>query len=254
MLSVAWLGLPYFLILSHKRNDFWGGKNMEHKICGFSPKFLSETFLILKNNSPIHYHKWTKRAACEIHAIFCPIWNKPGFSREIFVKKNIRISNFMKIRLVGGRPVPCGRMEGQAGRHAETNNRFSNFPNAPKETPNCGVAVTQRRTQTSLLWRNPLPQISEFVNEWVPQKLSYHPTTLLRVVYQTTLIWIQYQTHAQCDILGSPLSFVSGELKDVRKKWNAGLQTSCKYMKLLQNSMRLKGDTHQFPYWGNHKY
>ena len=41
--------------------------------------------------------------------------------------KDIQIRNFMKICPVGTELFPCGRTEGQAGKHDEANNGFSPF-------------------------------------------------------------------------------------------------------------------------------
>jgi hypothetical protein len=64
------------------------------------------------------------------YTLFSSEFNKCyNFLNRGFKKKNTQILNFMKIRPVGSRVVPCGQTERQTyrqkHRHDEGNNRFS---------------------------------------------------------------------------------------------------------------------------------
>jgi len=77
------LALPYFCILSHKRQEFRENV-IEHKMCvGISSTTFSETFLIIRRNERdaiIHVH-WS---SCKLTRRFCQISIKLEFSRNIF--------------------------------------------------------------------------------------------------------------------------------------------------------------------------
>jgi hypothetical protein len=79
-----------------------------------SPKFLSETFLILRRILRyIYIYIYIYIDLQAKHPLFfCQILNKPEFFREIFVKYSN--TKFHENPPSGSRAVPCGRMEGQA--------------------------------------------------------------------------------------------------------------------------------------------
>ena len=89
--SAAFLDLPYFSALSHKRQDFQRKKIVEHKMCvSIFYTNLSETFLIrrrIQQDTTITVH-WVYR---EINFYSCQTLTKLQFSRQNFFRNSSNI-------------------------------------------------------------------------------------------------------------------------------------------------------------------
>jgi hypothetical protein len=108
--SVTCPAVPYFSTLFHKRNDFWEIV-FQHKMCVL---IFPTTFVWNNSQSKKRWARYDNECILalilSIH-FSCQILVKLEFSRDIF--ENVWISNFMKIRPVWSRVVPCGQMDRQ---------------------------------------------------------------------------------------------------------------------------------------------
>jgi len=71
--SVAYLAIPHFPILSHKRHDL-RENIIEHKMCVFSLYFVSEIFLILRK---------TERDIINVRTSFYSDFNEASVSSRL---------------------------------------------------------------------------------------------------------------------------------------------------------------------------
>jgi hypothetical protein len=107
--SVLCLALPYCSTLSHKLHDFRKKKKWLNIKCVFwsTLQLLPETFLVLRR---IQWDIMIKvyRSSCKIgYPLVLSNFNETWIFLDRF-SKNTRISNFMKIRPVGGEMVHAG--------------------------------------------------------------------------------------------------------------------------------------------------
>ena len=115
--AVACPALQYFSTLSHKRHDFRKKKKViEYKtrVSSFSTTCFETFFIIIKTERDmIKNVYWSS----------CPILKKLEFSPTDFRKKS-QISNFVKIRRVGGELFHADR---RTDKHDEASSRFPHF-------------------------------------------------------------------------------------------------------------------------------
>jgi hypothetical protein len=121
--SAAYLAVPRFSTLSHKRHDFWENVN-EHAICAsiFSTA-LSQTFLIARRieRDAIKNLHWS---SFKVHRITCQTLKKLTFVGRIL--KNAQTPNFMKIRPIEAKLFHADRRrDALTDRHGAANSPFS---------------------------------------------------------------------------------------------------------------------------------
>jgi hypothetical protein len=105
--------------LFSKKKSYW----TQNMCFGVPPRLFSATFLILRriHRDIINVH----RTSYKVPAILLIYqWNLK-FLDKVF--KKYSDIKFCENRFSGSRAVPCGRMDGQMGRHDEANSRFSQF-------------------------------------------------------------------------------------------------------------------------------
>jgi hypothetical protein len=121
MWSVVCLALPYFSLLSHKRQDF-RKMFLISNVFWFFQLILYETFFVLRRIRQyivINLHMYSRK----VPTMFVRFWSKSNFFFKIF-SKNLQISYFIIILAMGAEVLRADR---EKDRHDETNSPFFQF-------------------------------------------------------------------------------------------------------------------------------
>ena len=116
LLSVACPALQYFSTLSHNRNDFRENNYCTENVCfDFLYNFCLKHLLFWEELSEILSYM---SGGLHVKYILCLSDFNETWTLTVFLKI-LKISNFMKIRPVGGRVVPLSQTSGRTDRHDE---------------------------------------------------------------------------------------------------------------------------------------